>query len=94
MAAYLVDLLLRDSSPSFGGNLLPRAGAWMNAVKSVFGFVFLGTAIWMMTPLALAQVLRINGTPGFVIGEEILRGATDLQTMQTLIARARESGDR
>lgn len=44
--------------------------------------------------LALAQVLRINGTPGFVIGEEILRGATDLQTMQTLIARARESGDR
>ena len=43
--------------------------------------------------LALAQVLRINGTPGFVIGEEILRGATDLQTMQTLIARAREGGD-
>ena len=43
--------------------------------------------------LALAQVLRINGTPGFVIGDEILRGATDLQTMQTLIARARKSGD-
>ena len=43
---------------------------------------------------ALAQRLRINGTPGFVIGDEILRGATDLQTMQTLIARARKSGDR
>ena len=43
--------------------------------------------------LALAQALRINGTPGFVIGEEILRGATDLQTMQTLIARTREGGD-
>lgn len=44
--------------------------------------------------LALAQALRINGTPGFVIGEEILRGATDLQTMQSLIAQARAGSDR
>ena len=44
--------------------------------------------------LALAQALRINGTPGFIIGEEILRGATDLQTMQALIARARDGSDR
>lgn len=44
--------------------------------------------------LALAQVLRINGTPGFVIGEEILRGATDLQTMLSLIAQAREGSGR
>lgn len=40
--------------------------------------------------LALARALRINGTPGFVIGEEILRGATDLQTMQRLIDQARK----
>lgn len=40
--------------------------------------------------LALAQVLRISGTPGFVIGEEVLRGATDLETLQALVARARE----
>jgi protein-disulfide isomerase len=39
--------------------------------------------------LALAGALRINGTPGFVIGEEILRGATDLETLQGLIHRAR-----
>ncbi|MEQ8651478.1 MAG: DsbA family protein [Kiloniellales bacterium] len=39
--------------------------------------------------MALARALRINGTPGFVIGEEILRGATDLQTMQRLIDQAR-----
>lgn len=44
--------------------------------------------------LALAQALRINGTPGFVIGEEILRGATGLQTMQSLIAQARAGSDR
>ena len=42
----------------------------------------------------LAQALRINGTPGFVIGQEILRGATDLQTMQTLIANARNPAER
>lgn len=39
--------------------------------------------------MALARALRINGTPAFVIGEEILRGATDLQTMQRLIDQAR-----
>ncbi len=44
--------------------------------------------------LALARALRINGTPGFVIGEEILRGATDLQTMQRLIDQARKDQGR
>lgn len=39
--------------------------------------------------LELAQALRINGTPGFVIGEQILRGATDLKTLQELIREAR-----
>lgn len=39
--------------------------------------------------LALAQALRINGTPGFVIGEQIARGAIDLTTMQSLIQEAR-----
>jgi protein-disulfide isomerase len=40
--------------------------------------------------LALAQALRINGTPGFVVGGQILRGATDLQTLQAMIRTARE----
>jgi len=44
--------------------------------------------------LALARALRINGTPGFVIGNEILRGATDLQTMQGLIDQARKDLNR
>ena len=30
------------------GKLLPRAGAWMDAVKAVFGVLFLGLAIWML----------------------------------------------
>lgn len=39
--------------------------------------------------LALAEALRITGTPGFVVGKRILRGATDLETLQTLIREAR-----
>lgn len=30
-----------------GSRALPRAGAWMVQVKYLFGFVFLGTAVWM-----------------------------------------------
>jgi len=30
------------------GKFLPRAGAWMDAVKAVFGVLFLGLAIWML----------------------------------------------
>jgi thiol:disulfide interchange protein DsbD len=31
------------------GKLLPKAGAWMVAVKGAFGFMFLGLAIWMLS---------------------------------------------
>ncbi|SEB39069.1 thiol:disulfide interchange protein DsbD [Nitratireductor aquibiodomus] len=36
---------------TLGGKALPRAGAWMESVKRVFGFGFLATAIWTATPL-------------------------------------------
>jgi predicted DsbA family dithiol-disulfide isomerase len=39
--------------------------------------------------LALAQALRITGTPGFVVGRQILRGAVDLKTLQQVISNAR-----
>lgn len=41
--------------------------------------------------IALAQALRINGTPGFVIGNKVLRGATDLRALQVLIGEAKAS---
>ena len=40
--------------------------------------------------LELAQSLLINGTPGFVVGNQILRGAADLSTMQQVIEQARK----
>jgi protein-disulfide isomerase len=39
--------------------------------------------------LALARALNINGTPGFVIGEQIVPGAIDLARIERLIREAR-----
>ncbi len=39
----------------------------------------------------LAKALDINGTPAFVIGDEIIRGAVDLETLREVISRARGS---
>lgn len=36
---------------TFGPQALPKAGAWMTAVRQAFGFVFVATAIWMVTRL-------------------------------------------
>jgi thiol:disulfide interchange protein DsbD len=33
------------------GSLLPRAGAWMERVKQVFGLMLLGVAIWIVSPV-------------------------------------------
>ncbi|MFX5521550.1 thiol:disulfide interchange protein, partial [Acinetobacter baumannii] len=33
------------------GDLLPRAGRWMQATKRVFGFLLLGVARWMVGPV-------------------------------------------
>ena len=40
---------------------------------------------------ALADQLGINGTPGFVIGKQIIPGAIDLETLRKLIVEARQS---
>lgn len=36
------------------GTLLPRAGAWMEAVKRFFGVLMLGLALWIVTPITPA----------------------------------------
>jgi thiol:disulfide interchange protein DsbD len=44
------------------GKLLPRAGAWMDAVKAVFGVTFLGLAIWMLSRVLDAQwIMLLSG---------------------------------
>ncbi|MBS3652549.1 protein-disulfide reductase DsbD [Pseudaminobacter sp. 19-2017] len=55
-AAALFALGIGKGSPlvalgTLGGGVLPRAGAWMEHIKRLFGFLFLATAVWVATPL-------------------------------------------
>ncbi len=40
------------------GTLLPRAGAWMDAVKKFFGVLMLAVAIWLISPL-LSDIVQM-----------------------------------
>jgi len=39
--------------------------------------------------LEIAKALRLNGTPAFIVGSELVPGATDLETLQSLVDEAR-----
>src|SRR3546814_498091 len=58
------------------GRILPRAGAWMDAVKAVFGVLFLGLAIWMLDRIVdPAVTLALTGS--LLIGSAIYLGALE-----------------
>ncbi len=42
--------------------------------------------------LKLADTLTINGTPAFVIGDTIVRGAVGIKTLKSLVERVRKTG--
>ncbi|WP_085318388.1 protein-disulfide reductase DsbD [Derxia lacustris] len=74
-----VPLLLLGLS---AGTLLPRAGAWMEAVKRFFGLLLLATAAWMLAPvLPPAAAMLVWATLAFV-------GAALLRVFETLPAGA------
>jgi len=41
------------------GKLVPRAGAWMNAVKAVFGVAMLGLSIWMLERILPGGIIMV-----------------------------------
>jgi thiol:disulfide interchange protein DsbD len=51
-----VPLLLVGAS---AGSLLPRAGAWMDAVKRFFGVLMLAMAIWLVSPVLPAALQMV-----------------------------------
>ncbi|WP_343652565.1 protein-disulfide reductase DsbD [Herbaspirillum sp.] len=63
-AGMSVPLLLIGAS---AGALLPRAGAWMDAVKRFFGVLMLGTALWMVSPV-IPSWLQMAGWATLGIG--------------------------
>lgn len=57
------------------GHLLPRAGAWMDKIKYVFGVLLLAVAIYIFSTLDIFPILLLWGA--FFIGLSIYLGATD-----------------
>ena len=58
------------------GRLLPRAGAWMDTTKAIFGIMMLGLAIWMLSRVvALEITMALTGILLVVSG--IYMGALD-----------------
>lgn len=67
---------------TIGSQAIPRAGAWMVQVKYVFGFVFLGAAIWMIgrilppsATLALWSILLLMAAVFIGVADPLKEGA-------------------
>ena len=76
-----VPLLIVGAS---AGQLLPRAGAWMDSVKAVFGVMLLAVAVWMLDrilpgPVTLALWAALAFVSGYCLmtmgGREVKSGA-------------------
>jgi thiol:disulfide interchange protein DsbD len=67
------------------GQLLPKAGRWMDAVKAAFGVILLGVAVWMLgrllpgpATLALwAMLAFVSGYCLLILGGRDVRGGAD-----------------
>ncbi len=75
--------------PILGPNSLFAAKAGLDIARLTADMADPAIQALLEKNLALAQALRIDGTPGFVAGKRILRGATDLKGLQLLIGEAR-----
>lgn len=54
------------------GNLLPRAGRWMETTKRFFGFLLLGVALWMVSPVLPAWALMAGWAALLLVGAVFL----------------------
>ncbi|MBO9664355.1 protein-disulfide reductase DsbD [Dokdonella sp.] len=79
LALFVLSLGMGAPLVVFGtaaGRFLPRAGAWMNAVKAVFGVLFLGLAIWMLSRI-LDGVWIMLMSGAVLIGSAVYLGALE-----------------
>lgn len=73
------------------GSLLPRAGAWMERVKQVFGMMLLGVAIWIVSPVLLAPLHMAFWAIWFLVAGALLgifEARTALHSRSSVAARA------
>ncbi len=74
-----VPLLILGGS---AGTLLPRAGAWMESIKRVFGVVMLAVAIWFMERVIPAQLALMLWAMLLIVAA-IYLGALDRPTTES-----------
>lgn len=74
-----VPLLLIGAS---AGQLLPKTGSWMNAVRNFFGVLMLGMAIWLISPVIPVGV-SFALTAALLIITAIFMNALDNLSTQT-----------
>jgi thioredoxin:protein disulfide reductase len=82
-----VPLLLIGAS---GGHLLPRAGAWMNGVKAVFGVGLLAVAVWLLERV-VPPAATLALWAALAIGCGVYLGALDFSPRAGL-AQLRKAG--
>jgi thioredoxin:protein disulfide reductase len=82
-----VPLLLIGAS---GGHLLPRAGAWMNGVKAVFGVGLLAVAVWLLERV-VPPAATLALWAALAIGCGVYLGALDFSP-RTGLAQLRKAG--
>ena len=76
-AGMSVPLLLAGAS---AGALLPRAGAWMERIKQLFGLMLVGVAFWIMSPALPAGVAVL------IFGALLILAATAIGAFDSLTA--------
>ncbi|MGR6872970.1 protein-disulfide reductase DsbD [Pseudomonas sp. HK3] len=62
-----------------GSRFLPKAGVWMNAVKSVFGVALLGVAVWLLERIIPANITMMLWA-SLLIGSGVFLGAFEQGT--------------
>jgi thiol:disulfide interchange protein DsbD len=80
-----IPLLLVGAS---AGELLPRAGAWMDMVKKLIGAMMLGVAAWMLDRIVPPRVAMILWAIPLIIAAVVLWQATARTRRTILITRA------
>lgn len=67
---------------TLGGRALPRVGVWMVQIKYVFGFIFLGAAVWMADRILPAPV-TLALWAALLMAVAVFVGAFDTMTRDT-----------
>jgi thioredoxin:protein disulfide reductase len=83
-----VPLLLLGAS---AGAVLPRAGAWMERIKHVFGVLLLGVALWMISPVIPAWALMLC-LSGLLLATAVYLGAFERLPERVTPGRAATKG--